>query len=652
MLTVIITTDDSDSFLHEYNPLFLPFQQEGQIVLCHWNPAGKDYKSALPELGGLIAAQTQWRALVALVQREDDLEQEPEFPAELDNPFDFCCNRRQDGYEVEESAVPLIRLAQMLGGVPEPVYEFADDLVQQPETGRWMRDTVLKNSREWIRQQRVQWSLLEEKYQFPGPKPCALWLLASRAYPAARNRKRELQPSGPPPDQRLSFAQRNRYPARARFFTMDCVAPQSGQGSLEEFRFWMAALTLAINDYDGGRIQPEKLYRLDLDLSIESWRKLLSDYCNRLSRIRRMMERREAALRAHQEEQQKDQELPDFNFKVMVTMDPVNGDQLQVEDGGLGLARDCPRDELDWWGRSVRQSGKAMEKLLLAPRKALDKACLYARRNSTVPPLQMRKLDFYQQQELEHLLMEEEISLFQTNAEEALPLARIRQERRRADRQVRQTIAGRMSRRMTIAAGCTALLLYLAGFVPELVRAQMQGAGLGHILPACAVRLGILALVGMLALLWFRHGLRWKIGAYNTVMRTLANKVNAMCEFHSGYLTQICTYMRGRSALDLVQSRTAAVQEQTGRLERHIRALDRCCRQTTGWMESMGLERMEDEHSGQPEYFNAEIPPEENEAYELRTRRSICKRDKMGQQICVPYPFINGLEFEREELFQ
>lgn len=654
MLTVIITTDDSDSFLHEYSTLFLPFQQEGQIAFCHWNPAGKDYKSALPELSGLVAAQTEWRALVALIQREDDLDQEQEFPAELDNPFDFCCNGRQDGYEVEESNIPLIRLAQMLGGVPEPIYEFADDLVQQPETGRWMRDTVLKTTRESIRQQRIKWSVLEDKYQFSGPKPCAVWFLVSRPYPASRVRKKNQEQDSPEPKKDLSFAQRNRYPARARFFTMDCMGSRYGRGTLEEFRFWMAALTLAINDYDGGRVEPEKLYQIHLDLSTEQWRKLLSDYCNRLSRIRRMMERRASALRtrAHQEEPPKEQELPDFTFKVTVAMDPVNSSELQVEDGDLGLSRDCPEDELDWWGRSVRQSGRAMEKLLMAPRRALDQACLYAHRNSSVAPIQVRKLDLYQQEELEHLLMEEEIALFQTNADEALPLGRIRRDRRKADRQVRETIGGRMSRRMTTIAGVAALLLYLAGFVPEWIRARMQGAELGPILLACAIRLGILAVVGLLTLLWFRHGLRRKVGDYNAVMRTLGTKINAMCEFYSGYLTQICTYMRGRGALDLIQSRTVAVQEQTDRMERHIRALDRCCRQTISWMESMGLERMEDEHSGQPEYFNVEIPPEENEAYELRTRRSILKRDRSGRQIRVPYPFVQGLEFEREELFK
>ena len=59
------------------------------------------------------------------------------------NPFDFCCNNRVRP-PVTESEISVIRLAQMLGGVPTPIYEFSDQMVQ--EDGSEYRDTVLTNS--------------------------------------------------------------------------------------------------------------------------------------------------------------------------------------------------------------------------------------------------------------------------------------------------------------------------------------------------------------------------------------------------------------------------------------------------------------------------------------------------------------------------
>ena len=66
MFTVVIAGDEAAQFLQEYHMLFQPYEEAGQIAFCHWNQQGTDFKTALPELLGLVRGKKHWRALVAL----------------------------------------------------------------------------------------------------------------------------------------------------------------------------------------------------------------------------------------------------------------------------------------------------------------------------------------------------------------------------------------------------------------------------------------------------------------------------------------------------------------------------------------------------------------------------------------------------------
>ena len=653
MLTVVMTSDEATPFLRQYDVLFQPFVQAGELAFCRWNPQGTDLRSALPELRSLVLGHEHWRALVALplpAQGAGGQPPEEEHPARRENPFDFLCNAAPDaGQQVEESPVPLIRLAQMLGGVPEPVYDYADVIVKGGE-GEY-RDTVLQTPREELERQRENWARLEEKYHFPCDKPAELWLLCAQPSDALlAKEKLPAQVRALPAPAVRSFAARNRYPARARFFAMSCARPDHARSREDEFTFWMMVLTLAMNQYEGGRIGPETLYRLTGRVDAAVMQELLSHYINRLGRIDREVARRHALLRARLEDSREQEELPEYSFKVPVEYrnDILPG--LTVDEIPVGLAQDCPAPEKTWWRLQMETARRAFRRLLNAPRRALDAACALARRNDTMDAATLCRLDRYQLAELDMVLNDEEIEIFRSNSAGALPVRQFGEQRDRADRAVRTNISYRMKRKTVLAAGSLALAIYLLGFLPELLRAGRVEGAMGTALAAGGVRLGVVAVCGLLGLFAFRSGLINKVRDYNGVVGRIRMQVAASCQFFEGYLSRVCRYMRGRSILNVLAGKELHLQEGMHQIETHRVAIARCCERTRDWMRDFGLDLLPDELQGRAEYFNTAIPPEENEAYDLRAERDGTIRDSCGKQLRVPYPFVSELEIKREDV--
>lgn len=661
MLTVVLASDEAAPFLEEYSMLFQPFVQEGKVAFCRWNRSGTDFRSAVPELRSIVRGHERWRALVVqpLPERLDDQQQsEPEYPCSWENPFDFLCNADPDaGQTVQESEVPLIRLAQMLGGVPEPVLNYTDRMVlaekenAPPEKKREVRATILDTTDKDLQQQRTEWARLEEKYRFLCDKPSELWLLAARRMDPLRSREK-LPPDSAAarPAAQRSFALRNRYPARARFLTMDCAVPDHARCREDEFTFWMMVLTLALNRYEGGRLEPEKLYRLQGNVDTDRLQQLFSHYYNRMCRIQKEVEHRTALLRARMEQNRDREELPNYKFNIPVEYRDERSEGLTVYGEDVGLANDCPAPELPWWRAQMEISRKALARLLQGPRRALDMSCALARRNARMEDSKMCRLDKYQLDELDCLLHDEEIEILCSDAAGALPVRRFHRWRSSADQAVRTNIGRRMSRGMAVSAGLLALAVYLAGFLPELVHIVRQGRGAGWALYACGIRLGVVALVGLGTLLFFRMGLINKIRDYNGVMNRIKGIVSASCNFFAGYLSQVCTYMRGRSILDALRGRTVLLQEGLHQMEKHRAAIARCCSRAEGWMHDFELDILPDTLQGKMEYFNSEIDPDENEVYDLRVSREGYIRDSQGKQLLVPYPFVSSIEIRREEL--
>ena len=152
---LILNQKTADDFYRHY-PLFTEALGSEKIGICQWNEHGTDIESALPEIYGLTDGKEDWRAIVVLPAAGGD----EEFPSTPENPYDFLINSDENA-PLAESPVPVIRLTQMIGGVPAPTVHFASEQVR--EEGRAVK-TIYRPEIDG-EEQRV-YEQLCEKYHF------------------------------------------------------------------------------------------------------------------------------------------------------------------------------------------------------------------------------------------------------------------------------------------------------------------------------------------------------------------------------------------------------------------------------------------------------------------------------------------------------
>ena len=177
MLTVIIHKKSSQQFIDKYHPLFEPYLETRKIAFCFWDEHGTDIHSAVPELTGIVRGVRRWKAIIV-----DPLTDELEIPAEpsrRENPFDFLCNSDPEP-EVHESHIPIIRLAQMLGGVPLVNRHYDNVMVRDESQGRIGYAIKRREQEEDLARQQEVWDRLNDQYSFNCEYPTHLYLFSAR----------------------------------------------------------------------------------------------------------------------------------------------------------------------------------------------------------------------------------------------------------------------------------------------------------------------------------------------------------------------------------------------------------------------------------------------------------------------------------------
>lgn len=171
MLTVIFFQKTSQSFIDRYKTLFQPYIDDGKIDFCFWDEDGREPKDAIKGLSGIVRGIREWRALIVLPPDDDaSKDDNPYLRTRDENPFDYLCNSGKDP-QVKESDIPLVRLAQMLGGVPLVNHHYVID-----ETGK----PVIAENRDLLEEYQKIWNELDSKYSLSYDAPKELYLFSAR----------------------------------------------------------------------------------------------------------------------------------------------------------------------------------------------------------------------------------------------------------------------------------------------------------------------------------------------------------------------------------------------------------------------------------------------------------------------------------------
>ena len=646
MYTVIIQSPETARLSRDYRRLF--FEEHiarGELDFCTWIKSGDSVDTAVPALYDLVAGKREWRAII--VQTEKDRLNGP--ASRPRNPFDFIENKENDPYEAKESTIPLIRLTQLLGGVPEPEIRYE----QGEKVDEYGRTQVVYVPDKVQHQAAMkEHARIAEQYQFVENRPREILVISTRQsvdnseseIDAAWRKKLETESS--------EFWSRNRYPSACRFMTCDVLNERHSLYPGSIFKLWSAVLLLSINQIEASSLQAYRIYNLSLELDQERLSAAFSRYAAKMGGMTSQLD----AADANREtvESQVARKAPQLDEEVNVAFSTKQSADLRVDTHPLGLVTDQPQDEREFWGERYRRSTAALNELLRAPGRALDVAADDTRRRGVYPPGEVEILNRYQRSDLsEHL----EASYFGTLAARAalgLNVKRRQRERAIIDQQVRRRIAQRLSgKRAGIAAGvCLAVLV--VGSLPYIIGAgRVSGSALLWSLLTVVVMLLIAGGFG-LAELWIqRKEMADTMEDHNRCMHEVLREMQIGAQHYSDYLSCLCTYLRGRSYLDREQELLNGLANVEKLRHGHRRAILKCVGLVRVWSAALGATVDVTLVEKDATVFDAAIPPEENAAYrfELPPGGRNIPLNNTGERMFAPYDFIRGINLEREELF-
>ena len=400
------------SFL-KYDFLLDGFRSRGDFVVCQWNRNATSVSGAIPGLAGLVAPEAEWQAVIVtdLRRPNSELEQDVHF----DNPFDFQENYGRTVRDAfEESQEPLVRLAQMLGGLPEKLY--ADWKID--EEGRLNEFHLEYNFGD------DPYGMLE-RYRLGMRRPTRIICVTPRDRDEAFFEKRRIDLEKNPTVEAVDFWQRNSYPSTARFVLVDrreVAVPATGadgaaaaaqplsehqlpsadataralKGDAHKpdehklpdetassvlaqqrdwFRFWMCVLTLMVGNVKASDLRAYTVYTMDLTIDDAALVDMLSRRRMMWTTARKSIAPLEAVecgkLQSSEYVQDK---MPDWNVQVPVSFGKMAGKTPSCDPDVVGFYRDAPEEDLGAWSAQKRRVTDELLEILRTPRRAIRDA--------------------------------------------------------------------------------------------------------------------------------------------------------------------------------------------------------------------------------------------------------------------------------------
>ena len=673
MLTVIIYKKSSQIFLDKYRTLFEPYISSGKIAFCFWDENGKDFEHALPGIDKIVRGEKQWRAIVVIPpcnqieerlkeeklkeDKSEVLKQEEEFRKE--NPFDYLINNDPEP-EVSESPIPLIRLAQMLGGVPLPNRHYETRLVKdedelsESEGSAIKLDVRRREKDEYLKKQQELWDALDDKYSLKCSRPSRLYLFRARELkeinvPSVMDKeflnRHETDSS--------MFWYRNRYPACARFLVQDCVRANHARFNEDLFRFWMTAITLALNIEPTGTFEAYKLYHVNCKLDTDSLKRAFSEYYNRLNDVRFAADKQISILQKEASLNPDSGDIPEYKHDIPVQFEFFEDKDVMISSRRIGLAGDCPRKEEPWWYHAVDRSRKAMTKVFNSTRIVLDKASTLCRISSTMTDYEIHEIDEYKMAELQDQLFDLEQDILTFSIFKVIPLKKYERDLERAKKSCATSMRKRMTSKLTIIAGLICMAVYFLGFLPDIVFQFLRGDSMGYLILIILMGALILLIGSMGCLYHFRSIIRNKIWDYNGIVGNFISDLSDSGQKFGEYLSKCCTYMRGNYMLQSLLKRTIVSTEGITMYREHARHLVSQMDVIKEWMLDFDSDILP-ERMGDSRYisFDFGIPPKLNPDYYIRLDRFKLDIPFSDGSICLaPYPFIKSYEVRRVPVF-
>lgn len=634
MYTVVIADRAMMGRLTDYRVLFEPFEKEGALDFCYWEPNCRDL-DALPNLRSLIDNRLRWRALILLN------------PTAAGNPYDVPTGipgpPSADGAQAL-SENPTVRLTQLLGGMrryvtveedaPAPTADQDDPVVLTPF--HFAPHTVPEP--------------LHSQLRLPIRPPESIHLLAMRDMSQGEDWQAVQSSWKLQLEQNASaFWERCDYPESCRFMVFDVAEECDALLEADVFRWWMAVLTFTLNTVTPSSLQAYRLYRLNVTLEEDALREALQDMRARMLYLTGVLDQRRLRVR-NENDNATESGLPPLDVAINLSFGGALSNCPEMDARQIGFSADRPNREEALWDQWEQQAYAYLTEALKQPRRALERASRDARENIALPGGPLPPYNDQVLEDLQEKMEKRESRIVSGQINPLLLGASVRDELSEDADRVRRALRTRFSHRALLGAVgvlAVSLLPYIGRFWVDngLSQPRYLLMGLGFA--------ALIALVVWLTLLALRSRLTGPVRAFRQHVAGVVQHIVASAKASGEYLSDVCSFMRGHALLDALRlsRRTNADEELPAR--RHRRRIETMLALCSDWSHRFSLPLDEHPAMRQNIDFDYDVPPAHNAVYRfsVNLRKDTIAIDHSGAMATAPYAFVSHLELTREEVY-
>lgn len=661
MFTVIIQNDKTTESFLEHQSLFVDAINDGRVAVCKWDESGRNIDEALPELHSVINDTHLWRAIIVRYIDGDSMSECKSHP---DNPYDFA----GDNEKFDPSSIPLIRLTQMLGGIPPvtPKFEFVEetddsDYDESTDSEDIEKNTPVQRKRKFFYKPIIDNKAIKEQkekektYGMDGRPPVSILIVSVR-----RDYNRDVDGFNKAFDYKSEsdssrFWDTNQYPSICRFLVCDYINEGMLQREADEFNLWFSVMLLATNTYNSDIISAYKLYRLrtvwDKELMTESFQKTV----NRLR----------DAYKIIKEDLNKDfvyrsdvsDTLPKFTVEIPVVIKHAATGDRQADPKAYHMLADDQNfgnGDIFMWDDKCEVIEETYKSSVKNAERSLDKSSETVRTNSIVDENDAQVFGKYQEEDLET----EIDRLFSTiiRQQSTLPNGNVVDSEgyNSAKAEVRSYLFRRVRKQNAVLLFViTALLSVIAGFFSLLFKQAGSSDDMFMIVMIILAFCLVSFLSILIVLIAQKIKLNSLISSFNKVTGMAFQNIVANVENYKNYVSNIASHSKGVSYLAWSKKKKENIIDIHEMRHAHLKAITVMLNKLKSWTKAYHLDvDFTSARITQPVDFNVKIAPIENKLYAFEADMNYpVEVNNSGIMLQSPYNFACKIEICREELY-
>lgn len=451
------------------------------------------------------------------------------------------------------------------------------------------------------------------------------------------------------------FAENNLYPQKLRYLLFDIVKDDSKLYLSDQIRFLCFLLVLAGNTVPKGLLNNGKVYRANVvfdDVSISCFcKEYIAKLKATLARIdnleKKLLKDREKIL---------DDETAEKLFETGISVEARTAKEsekkeLFAEYSTIGMAADCPQDEMSFWDGQYNKISKRFIRYLREPRRAVKNAATGDfKKLNEMDDDRALLLTESQRENILYKMQEDEQQMVETRTEQLYNIAAFNEIMQKADKDLRRGIGQRMTRKKTVTVGLIAIAAYLVGFLPLLFGNLNTSKSFLFSLLITVITLFIFALCGFVYLRVLRKRLINRFKHFNYEMSVILKRVDGSLSKFSQYLSHACNIMRGVSVLEYPEG---TFSKKLNVFQKHkrdilfkideVENIFSAYLSTKTRLSSVDIDPFNYDYSVLSTYdYNYEYP----------VSRNNIELFQHGNEVQLPVDYVNKITFVREELYE